>query len=314
MNIITMTLYPAIDIHKRDMMHNREYPTEHINYAGKGINVSRALHANGIESTAYVTLGILDAHKYLRALAAEGLPKMEYDTVAGRVRRNVHVHTDDGDFVVYGKGACANKRTISRIKRRFENRISSETYIVFSGALPDDKAREAAVQMLSAFREAGAKIILDSRSFTIREIKNIHPYLIKPNEDEFRALADLTKAEMTENDGRENIIVEKLEMLVDNEAENVLLTLGADGAYFIDREHGIYRLRVPDYSVVSTTGAGDFSVAGFLTGIHQGLNIEDTLRYSMAFSSSACMRAGTEPPTSREISDAIDKIEITKVK
>ena len=49
-------------------------------------------------------------------------------------------------------------------------------------------------------------------------------------------------------------------------AENVLVSMGGDGALLVDGTGKCYRVAAPEGRVVSTVGAGDSMVAGFLAG------------------------------------------------
>ena len=63
MNIITVTLNPAIDAHFRcDSLKPHEdnpYILEGRDSGGKGVNVSRALYTNGINNLCYVMVGYI---------------------------------------------------------------------------------------------------------------------------------------------------------------------------------------------------------------------------------------------------------------
>ncbi len=319
MNIITLTLYPAIDVHKRVGTDG----TSEIcgtDCAGKGVNVSRALLAAGAESTAYVTVGMHGGRRYLGALRRDGL-STAHDTVRGSIRRNVHIHSPEGDYVISGEGACAKKRTVSRILRRFRGCVGRGTYIVLSGAVPDAGVRSVTAAMLHRFSELGARIVLDSRSFSAGEIAALRPYLIKPNEDELCALLGLDTLRTSGNDGKtgaggvnEAKVIEALEYLARYSAEHVLLTLGGSGAYYIDSQGEIYRADIPTAGVRSSSGAGDASVAGWLYGIGQGLSSEGLLREAMVFAVASCMTDGTEPPRLIDIQSLRPRISISRLK
>ena len=72
MRIITLTLNPAFDLH----CHAPQFAAERENAVcllsrdagGKGINISRALHSNGLPSQALVVTGIENAADFCRLL------------------------------------------------------------------------------------------------------------------------------------------------------------------------------------------------------------------------------------------------------
>ena len=71
MNIVTLTLNPAFDIH----CYAQDFQPFHENLAritandagGKGVNISRALTVNGVENTALVVLGEENGDSFRRA-------------------------------------------------------------------------------------------------------------------------------------------------------------------------------------------------------------------------------------------------------
>lgn len=85
----------------------------------------------------------------------------------------------------------------------------------------------------------------------------------------------------------------------------VVLTLGRKGVYYKDSKvcarHGVYRVKPVD-----TTAAGDTFTGFFLSGICQGLSIQETLRRASIASSIAVSRKGAAPsiPTLQEVLDA----------
>ena len=97
MNIITITLNPAFDIH----CHTEQFAPYHENLAkitardagGKGVNISRALAANSVPNTALVVLGEENAEDFRRSLSKSGVQTKEI-CVKGRIRENITLHTD----------------------------------------------------------------------------------------------------------------------------------------------------------------------------------------------------------------------------
>lgn len=98
MQILTLTLNPAFDIHcgvKAFIPERENYMRSfrrHI--GGKGVNISRALHENGVESTAFVVLGRQNSADFERELSACGIRYVPV-YVNGRIRENITIHPED---------------------------------------------------------------------------------------------------------------------------------------------------------------------------------------------------------------------------
>ena len=308
MNIITLTLNPAIDVHlyceHLRLGEDNPYVLKRRDSGGKGVNVSRALHANGQESVCFVALGEENAEAYLAPLYALGM-NIVSKSVKGRVRENINIHTADGDTVLAGEGACVDICALSDIKNAVLPLICEGTYICFCGRIPPSSDKEEIIKVLKEFKEKGARLILDSRSFDCSELAAIHPYLIKPNREE---LCELMGYERVEKEG----IMASAIRLSREISDSVLLTLGKDGAIYASGE-GTYRIYAPDVLSVSTTGAGDSSIAGLLSAIYRGSPVSEMLTEAIAFGSAACMTEGTLPPKPSDIAELREKVRVEKL-
>lgn len=83
-------------------------------------------------------------------------------------------------------------------------------------------------------------------------------------------------------------------LLRDYADARIVLTLGADGAIYADRDNYLHQ---PIFKVdaVDTTAAGDTFTGYFLAGLMEGMNIRDVLRLSAKASSIAVTRKGAIP-------------------
>ncbi|MBS3507256.1 1-phosphofructokinase, partial [Staphylococcus aureus] len=90
-------------------------------------------------------------------------------------------------------------------------------------------------------------------------------------------------------------------LLVDKGAQSVIVSLGGDGAIYIDKEISIKAVN-PQGKVVNTVGSGDSTVAGMVAGIASGLTIEKAFQQAVA--------CGTATAFDEDLAtrDAIEKI------
>ena len=99
-------------------------------------------------------------------------------------------------------------------------------------------------------------------------------------------------------------IIAKLRELFPN--ARVMLTLGKDGAVYVDAQQKVFQ---PIFKVkaVDTTAAGDTFTGYFLAGLSEGLPIEEVLRMSAKASSIAVTREGAVPsiPYRKEVMEAL---------
>lgn len=308
MKIITLTVNPAVDLHLyadalRPLCDN---PAKILrrDSGGKGVNLSRALHSYGVDSLCLMMLGDEDKDEFVAPLNSFGL-SVDYVTVSGRVRENINIHTPEGDTVIATVGPAVGSSDIDRLGARLLPLVDSDTLLCFGGRIAEGSDREAIIGLLSAARDRGAKLALDSKSLTFEEILRLTPFVIKPNTEEAETLLGVKISGIGESIYAAN----KLYTLGQGRISNVLLTLGRHGAILVT-DSGIYKSSLPRTEAVSTVGAGDSSLAGFICAVGEGMDDADRLRMAVAFGSAACMEEGSMPPRRENIEKIFKETDI----
>ena len=293
MQIITLTLAPAYDIHCQcDTFSAEQENLAHIlsyDAGGKGVNISRALTVWGTKNTAIVLLGSENADAFLSALKKEEIEHISFP-VDGRIRENITLHQEGHkETRISFPGFSASPEILDKV----ENLVLSlaeglPTIVTLTGRLPDGIPMEKVKEMLSRFHENNIRFVVDSRSFTLADLIEVKPYLIKPNEEEIVAYMH------REVDTIEDALLSARE-LHETGITNVMISMGAQGAVLVS-DTGEYVAKAPAIVPVSTIGAGDSSIAGFLAALSLGEREENALRYAVAFGSAACLTVGTSAP------------------
>lgn len=308
MNVITITLNPAIDLQVSEDAIRSSDPNAYAPIAresgGKGVNISRALKGFSKDSLCVIAVGEDNADEYLSPLESFGLSLL-VERVAGAVRINLHADTEEGDLVLRGQGACVDNSALLRIKNRVLPVISDGDFVCLCGKLPPECDKELVIDMLLDIKARGARIVLDSASFSLEDIAKARPYMIKPNGEELALLSG------SGNIGKSEATV-MAKALCASVAENVLVTLGADGAIYASRE-GIYEISAPKIKPKSTTGAGDSTIAGYIYALSEGRGLADILRTATAFGSAACLSDGTQPPKKEDVDRLMNEITVRQI-
>ncbi len=308
MNIITLTLSPAIDLHisspkfERGVYNSATVVRRDI--GGKGINLSRALLASGTPSTAVAVFGEEDTEPYWDILAASGM-QMRCAFTKGKTRENINIHHDGGDTVIAPDGPPLPASVIDKVSEIVFQTADEKSAVVFSGRISSGTDREAVLAMLFRLKEQGVKLVIDSKSLELEEIVALKPYLIKPNAEEAELL---TGIEVSNEDDTVKAALAISELGV----ERVLLTAGGGSAVLVS-EKEVYIARPPRLVPVSTVGAGDSTIAGFLAGKRGGASDLDAFRLAIAFGSAACLTEGSLPPDPCKIKELISDVQITVI-
>lgn len=309
MNIVTLTLNPAFDIHCT-VDHFAPYHENlaHINAheaGGKGVNISRALTVNGVENLCFTVLGEENGDSFAKRLSADGMTYRSL-TVAGRIRENITVHTEGADETrISFPGFPTDESLLTRVKEALLCDIGEGTMVTFTGRVPDGISMDAVKAFLKELQERGAKIVIDSRSFSLEDLIEMKPWLIKPNQEEISAYLSREIHGFAE-------VVDAARALHGKGIENVMISLGAKGALLVSDE-GAFVAQPPAIEAKSTIGAGDSSIGGFLAAAKAGLGAGELLRSAVAYGSAACMTEGTRPPRKEDVQTLLPLISVKTV-
>ena len=180
-----------------------------------------------------------------------------------------------------------------------ETEIKENDIVILSGSLPEGMDRDAYLKISRIADKKGASVLLDTGGSLLKSSLPGKYYLIKPNENEIREFFDDYSSPLS-------LLSRKLQ---EKGAENVLVTRGGEGAYFVGRERE-YEIRVPKINVVSTIGSGDSTLAGFAYGLYCSLPLIDTLSLALSFGSSNALHREVGRVEKEEIEEIRRKIEI----
>ena len=118
------------------------------------------------------------------------------------------------------------------------------------------------------------------------------PDLIKPNAEELASITGVD-AEALESDP--GAAAKAARTLVERGVGTVLATLGGKGAVLVQAD-GAWFAPAPPVTVVSTVGAGDSTLFGYLLADLRGLAAPDRLALAVAYGSAAAGLPGTTIP------------------
>ena len=303
MKIITLTLGPAFDMH----CHADRLVLDHENLVymdlcqagGKGVNISRALVNNGTANLALLVLGQENAHSFMQGLDADGVT-YEAITVPGRIRENITIHTGATETRISFPGFRVEPHVLPQVEERLLALADDDTVVTMTGRVAEGMAVTDVMDMLRKAAAKGAKIVVDSRSFSLEDLKDLKPWLIKPNQEEISAYLG------REISSLEQTLAEAKALHADGIA-NVMISMGGDGALLVCDE-GTYIAVPPKVEVKSTIGAGDSSIAGFAACPSD--KAADRLRWAVAYGTAACMAEGTLPPEPKDVAMVLANIQL----
>lgn len=303
MKIITLTLSPAFDMH----CHADTLALDHENLVfmdqcqagGKGVNISRALTNNGTDNLALLVLGKENADSFMGSLDTDGV-NYEAIIVPGRIRENITIHTGTTETRISFSGFRVERNVLPQVEEKLLSLVDNDTVVTMTGRVAEGMMVGDVIGMLRKAAAKGAKIVVDSRSFSLEDLKTLKPWLIKPNQEEISAYLgrEVSSLEQT---------VSEAKALFNAGVENVMISMGGDGALLVCRE-GTYIAVPPKAEVKSTIGAGDSSIAGFIACPHN--RGKQRLCWAVAYGSAACMTEGTLPPQPKDVQTILENIQL----
>ena len=275
--IYSVTLNPSIDfiVRVKDFQlgeTNRVYE-DNFFAGGKGIMVSKLLKN---VKTDCVNLGFLGG--FTGTFIEQNLKKLnilsDFVTVNENTRVNVKLKTETETEI-----NCQGPKISDSEKEEFLDKIrktKSDDFVILSGSVPSNLGNDFYITIIEILNKNGVKFTLDSSGETFSKSLKYKPFLIKPNKDELKEYA---RREFKNNQEIVNYVRENL---VDK-AEHVIISLGGEGALYIDKKFSLfaYPLRVKE-NVVNTVGAGDSVVAGFVNYMLKHNDVERAFRFAVA--------------------------------
>ncbi len=297
MKILTLTLNPAFDIHcgvEKFLPERENYMRSYRRHiGGKGVNISRALHENGVESTAFVVLGRQNCADFERELSSCGIKYVPL-YVDGRIRENITIHPENApETRISFEGCAVSQKAAEEIFSLMLPLCDENTIFTFNGRMPAGLSVADVAPLLERVKKSGAHLAIDSGTFTMEDFAAVKPWFIKPNQEEISRLVGREICTPAEAFAAAREIRAR-------GIENVMVSLGGDGAV-LAAGAGDFAVSVPKIDVISTIGAGDSSVAGFCAAFAEGKSPIECLINAVSYGSAACLTAGTNPPKREDV-------------
>jgi 1-phosphofructokinase len=292
--IVTLTLNPSLDrsIEVAGLVRGAVLRAAgaRLDPGGKGVNVSRALLANGYPSRAVVPCGGEEGNQLVRLLAAEGVDLVAVP-ISGRTRSNITIAEPDGTVTKINEpGATLSAAELETVARTVLGVARPGDWVVGCGRLPPQLPTDVYAGLGLRCRENGIRVAYDTSGPALLAAVEARPALIKPNREELAEAAGGAIDSIQD-------VVDAARWLRSRGAGTVLVSLGADGAVLVE-DAGVTVGESPPVEPRSTVGAGDALLAGFLA---RGAAGPDALAEGIAWGAAAVRLPGSRMPGPADI-------------
>jgi len=296
--IVTVTLNPSLDrtlevpsLVRGSVLRTSE-PT--LEPGGKGVNVSRALAANGVPSIAVLPIGGGEGNDLRRLLAEAGVVARFVD-VAGRTRSNITVAEANGTVTKLNEpGSALADADLATLVDVLREVVTPGDWLVVSGSVPPEFTAAHVATLAVGLAGSGVHLAVDTSGDALVASLAAKPRLIKPNRAELAELVGRPVESIAE-------VIAAAEEVRERGVEFVLTSLGADGAVLVSPAGvivGESRCETPR----STVGAGDSFLAGFLHRFSANeSDLDAALIEALAWGAAATALPGTAVPAPADI-------------
>lgn len=259
--IYTVTLNPSIDyIVRLDSLKtgitNRTTSEEYY-YGGKGINVSCVLAELDIESTAFGFVAGFTGEAIEKGIRNDKIITDFIKLENGISRINIKIKAGE-ETEINCQGPHIEDSELERLLAKID-RIADGDTLVIAGNVPNTMPDDVYERILERIKDKNVRIVVDATKKLLLNSLKYKPFLIKPNRQE---LSEIFGVEIESEDDTEKYAKALQKM----GAQNVLISLGSDGAMLIDEFGQKHKAGVLKQKVVNTVGSGDSMVAGFVAG------------------------------------------------
>jgi 1-phosphofructokinase len=257
---------------------------------GKGVNVARALVANGVPARAVLPSGGREGSALLALLADLDVEVVPVP-IGGSVRENVTIVERDGtETKLNAPGPTLSADELAALVDATVAASRGADWVALCGSLPPGGDERLYPNLVAALHETGVRVAVDSSGWALAASLPAAPDLVKPNAEELGEAVG--RPLLTIGD-----VVEAAHELVHRGARITLVTLGADGA-LLALDGDVFHAVAPRATTRSTVGAGDATLAGFLA---DGTVGPHALRRGVAWGTAAVKLPGTQMPGPRDV-------------
>lgn len=298
--IYTVTLNPSIDYvvrlngFKAGITNRTE--SEEYYYGGKGINVSCVLAELDLDSTALGFIAGFTGEAIEEGIRNDRITTDFIKLEDGISRINIKIKAGE-ETEINGQGPHITDADLERLMEKL-NHIQTGDTLILAGSIPNTLPDDVYERMLERLKDRDIRIVVDATKKLLVNSLKYKPFLIKPNRQEISEIFDV---EVETEEDTEKYARKLLEM----GAQNVLISLGGEGAMLIDEYGNKHKIGVLKEKVINTVGSGDSMVAGFVAGYEKEKSYSYALKLGSACGNATAFLSGLA--TKEKINDVLKK-------
>lgn len=274
--ITTITLNPAIDktitVEQFKLNAVNRVVRVHEDVGGKGINVSKVLQHLEVKTLACgfigeANYGLVQPHLKRLGLSTDFVFVDALTRINTKIIDPIAKSTTD----INESGFTVSRVQIEQLKIMLRAYASQSRFMVFSGSVCQGIDLDTYVELIKAVQPT--PWVLDADRQILKIGIQYQPYIVKPNIHE---LEDLLERKLNNH---EEVIAAAQALIQEYKIGYCLVSMGELGSILVTKDKA-YIANALEVDLVSTVGAGDSMLAGFLFGLTKGCSDADALRYA----------------------------------
>lgn len=309
--IITVTLNPSLDRtltthYMAPGYQNRTIEPSLLYPAGRGVNVSRALHALRSRTYAVISLGddaIGVAYKSL--IKKEGFP-VKVLMRPGLTRSNIVIR-DTGhaaETLLIEESTGVTPEHLQIVADSLQTVIESGDIVVFAGELPEGMAADTYYQLAATAHQSGAMVAVATHGEPLKQVLKANPNLVALNQLETESLFGHPVRT------QEDMVYCAQALLKKGVSRTLILSSESDSA-ILAAESDVWWVDLPDFEPGTSSGVADALLAGYLAGRAMQIPLKKSLKLGAASATYAASQVGNEFGSPSEVAEIITDIVVS---
>ena len=311
--ITTVTLNPALDItmELNQLVSNQYNSVKKVSRipGGKGINISKAITAFGLDTMALGFLGGHAGHFIAEQLREVGITtnfwhiEEETRTNVVIIEQQQKIHT-----LLSDPGPRISQRDLDRFKSIFSRVMAQSRIVALSGSVPKDVPDDIYYQLIELAHQKNVQTILDASGIHFEKALEAKPLLAKPD---LRASGNRVFNKPV--DSQENAI--KIAHEIVNRGIQIAVISYQDTKDIIATSDKVWLAESINQPVVNIIGTAEAIIAGFAIKLMEEKkeDMADIIKFAMACGLASASTDEEEFHTKDDVIRCLPCIKVTKL-
>lgn len=257
--IYVVTLNPSIDylmeLDSFELGVTNRSSHESTFIGGKSVNVSIMLNNLEVDSTLIGFVAGFTGDYIQKELETYPRIKTDFTKVSGITRINVKLKGVE-ETEINGVGSEIKNENLDQLEAKI-TKLKTSDIVVLTGSVAKGMDYKWYLKIAKHLHNHQIPFIVDISNDIMLDILEYKPLLIKPNKSELEQIFNTDSLDESE-------LINYGKSLIERGAQHCIVSIGSEGSLFFS-EDLVMKSGVPKGNLISSVGAGDSMVAGFLS-------------------------------------------------